>query len=146
MCRSSYLHVEGKSCCNSSLPVFNYLQMPPSPSLSKVSAVARPLSPELPTVHYTKNKTPPIGRVPSSDSRGTIILTQANLTGGDNYLFRISKLAALVSRVKAYISFMSGNGETAKGDSAKHKSVDVTIAFSKTLVGISLRLETAAVG
>ena len=41
---------------------------------------------------------------------------------------------------------MSVNAETAKESSAKHKSVDVTIAFSKTLVGISLRLETAAVG
>ncbi|KAF6019232.1 hypothetical protein EB796_022459 [Bugula neritina] len=60
--------------------VENVFKIPESSSLIKVSS--RSKSPcELPAVHYAKNRTPPIQRLHSSDSRGTIILTQANLTG-----------------------------------------------------------------
>ena len=59
------------------------IQLPPAPSLTKLQmpASARAMSPELPAVHYSKNRTPPVARMSTSDSRGTIILTQANLTG-----------------------------------------------------------------
>ncbi|XP_067935647.1 uncharacterized protein [Watersipora subatra] len=55
-------------------------KLPQSPSLPKLTAT-RCLSPELPAVHYTKNTNGPLSQGPGSDSRGTIILTQANLTG-----------------------------------------------------------------